>query len=707
MANVETLAWKLVADTEGFTQGVVATRAELRAAKQIIEGTLTPLEKLSRGLDEAQHLFKIGAIDVDQYNRRLSQLHNEFDRATAAEQRMASGMHDVHDAGSQWIDGQLQGLPIVRSMNLEMLAMGPHVAAAAAAFATITLAWEAASAAGRYVVNTILEQTDATLDLTRTAEQLGVRAGVLAGWRDAAGDLSGAVGGELDAALSKMNRNLAEAVEGGGPAVDTLRQLGLSARDLVAMGTESAFYVLADAIANTEGQMQRARLATDLFGKSGAQLLNTFAAGAPGLRQSVADAEEIGLALSAVDTENIVRFGESMNQLGDIAEGFGNQITASAAPGLAALATSLIDATAKGEPLRDLMDSVVVVVGNLANNMGQVADIGAMMFGPVIVAGGMVLSQINGVTQAIAALDRMAADVKGGQNDQLQAAAANLQRLTERTFAAGMEITEQGLAGEFAARMAEARKEFAASTPAVRQLGGAVSELVDLQTEAKDKAGEAAKATTDWESKAAKIHEQVRTSLEKYQDRIEELNQAVQLGGLAWADYEAAAAQAAAEYERASEVERRADQRRGAAAGEALAAERSAAAQRRQLDSERVAAVVRGTQAALDASARAQAAQRQALSVAAPPVVDGRGDRGRDLLAQLIREMPEALRPGLRDSQQPAPATTPAPPPISTAQVERLLQDNRDKIATSNLHLADIVDSLSNGLVQVREVTLR
>lgn len=668
MANVETLAWKLVADTDGFTQGVVATRAELRAAKQIIEGTLTPLEKLSRGLDEAQHLFEIGAIDIDQYNRRMAQLHSEFDRATASEQRLAGGMNDLHDNSQQYLAGQVQGLPIIRSVNTELFAMGPHVVAAAAAIGAITIGWQAASEAGRWLVDTIVEQTNATLDLTRTAEQLGVRAGVLAGWRDAAGDLSGAVGGELDAALSKMNRNLAEAVQGGGPAIDTLQQLGLSARELVASGTENAFYVLADAIANTENQMERARLATDVFGKSGSQLLNTFAVGSGGLKQSVADAEEIGLALSAIDSANVVALGEAMNQLGDISEGFGNQLTAAAAPGLAALATSLIDATAKGEPLRDLMDSTVVVVRNLADNMGQVTDIGALMFGPVIVASGIVLSKVNLVTQAIAALDRMAADIKGGENEQLQRAAANLQRVTANTIDAGMRLTEQGLSGEFAKRMEEARQKMAEMPPAVRQYGGALGELADIQSETGKRSTEAAKATTDWADKAAKIHDQVRSPLEKYQERIEELNQAVQLGGLAWADYEAAAAQAAAEYERASEVERRADQRRGAAAGEALAAERSAAAQRRQLDSERVAAVVRGTQAALDASMRAREAQARAEAAKPSATVGGR---------------------------------------IELPNVERLLQDNRDKIATSNTHLSDIVDSLSNGLVQVREVTLR
>ena len=42
---VETLAYKMVADTRKFTRGTTVARKELREVKKTIEQTRTPLEK--------------------------------------------------------------------------------------------------------------------------------------------------------------------------------------------------------------------------------------------------------------------------------------------------------------------------------------------------------------------------------------------------------------------------------------------------------------------------------------------------------------------------------------------------------------------------------------------------------------------------------------------------------------------------------------
>lgn len=74
-------------------------------------------------------------------------------------------------------------------------------------------------------------------------------------------------------AAVKMGRNLVEGDKGAANAVKTLH---LNVQDLIASGPEAAFLAIGSAIAAVPDPMQRAALATEIFGKSGADLLPGF-----------------------------------------------------------------------------------------------------------------------------------------------------------------------------------------------------------------------------------------------------------------------------------------------------------------------------------------------------------------------------------------------------------------------------------------------
>lgn len=108
----------------------------------------------------------------------------------------------------------------------------------------------------------IVKIADRTGLTTKAVQELGYIAGQ-----------SGNTIDQITAALGQMQNRLAE---GDKSAVSALRQLGLRFEDLRDLNPDEQFYAIASAIATVESPMERTRLAMDLFGRAGSQILPTL-----------------------------------------------------------------------------------------------------------------------------------------------------------------------------------------------------------------------------------------------------------------------------------------------------------------------------------------------------------------------------------------------------------------------------------------------
>lgn len=495
MATIGLLAYKITADTTGFSAGVTATRAELKAARAITEQTMTANERLEQSLQGLEQLYNVGAISAETYARATDQVQREAQQAAAATAEYGMAAATATASQDAMIASQLAGVPVVGQLAGGMAALSPATVAVTAALAGVTIGIGATIAAGSALADTVTRSTEAILDLDRSAQQLGIGAGSLAGLRDAASDLAGLSGDQLDGALAKMNERLADAAVTGKGATETLSTLGLSATQLVGAGTEQAFFQIADAIREIPNPMERARIAIDIFGKSGASLLNVFAAGSGAMKDAQQNAVDIGLALSDLDTARVVEMGHAFDDLADISEGFGNQLTAAVAPSVSAFASTLIDATAEGEPLRDMLDSTVTVVGSLAENLGMFADVGAITFGAVAMAAGVLVQQVQLVVGGLAAMDRGLAELGIGEvNEDFQRLSRDVQQLADTTFQAGVRLMADGFGGKYAEAFDRAKEAAENATPATRTFGGALGEMAAMARDAEKAVGGAGRA---------------------------------------------------------------------------------------------------------------------------------------------------------------------------------------------------------------------
>jgi hypothetical protein len=83
-------------------------------------------------------------------------------------------------------------------------------------------------------------------------------------------------------------------------ATEAVRALGLSVSNLIAQGPEAAFYAIGEAVAGIPNPMERAALATALFGRTGADFLPAFSSQ---MSEVAEQAQRAGLVLST-DTIN-------------------------------------------------------------------------------------------------------------------------------------------------------------------------------------------------------------------------------------------------------------------------------------------------------------------------------------------------------------------------------------------------------------------
>ncbi len=143
-------------------------------------------------------------------------------------------------------------------------AMAGIAAAGAAAFAAL-----AGAAAG---VKAALDMGGLLSDV---AGQTGMTAGKVMLLRTAF-DQAGIGADQVGPAINKMQKALAAATSGTGPAAEALAKLGLNATDLANMAPDQAFKTLGEAINGIGNPTERASTAMEIFGKSGGKMLTLF-----------------------------------------------------------------------------------------------------------------------------------------------------------------------------------------------------------------------------------------------------------------------------------------------------------------------------------------------------------------------------------------------------------------------------------------------
>ncbi len=224
---------------------------------------------------------------------------------------------------------------------------------------------------------------------------------------------------QLTSGVSMMQARLAG---GDDSAVAALRKLGIEQQAFMALRPEDQFMAIARAIAGVEDEMQRVKLARDLFGRSGAEILPSL----------ISDVDELAEAAPRMSEKAVRAFddvGDSLARLWARAKAASGEVIASAIDGY-----SRLGGTLKG-----------VVTGDIQGATDALMDLGTEL--PKVKAPALDMGEALGIAS------HEAKDLEKADKDLTKATEAN-----ERALAKQREELK---------RAAEATKKFRDSVKAI------------------------------------------------------------------------------------------------------------------------------------------------------------------------------------------------------------------------------------------------
>lgn len=143
----------------------------------------------------------------------------------------------------------------------------------------------------------------------------------------------------LETALQRMTRSVAEAAMGTGEAVDVLDELGLSVQALQGLSPDQQLALIADAMQDVSEQSDRVRIAFRLFGAQGVSMVNMLRLGSEGMGELAQEARNLGYSLDRQAAAAIEDANDNLARLSAIATGLQREL----AVGLAGAINTVAD----------------------------------------------------------------------------------------------------------------------------------------------------------------------------------------------------------------------------------------------------------------------------------------------------------------------------------------------------------------------------
>ena len=140
----------------------------------------------------------------------------------------------------------------------------------------------------------------------------------------------------LNKSLGLLIRNTAAAAQGMGPAVHAFERLGINAKDFVNLRADEQYIKISEAIKKIVNPSEQALIAMQLFGRSGIEQLSLLKENVDG---TVKAFKGLGIELTDTQAKSLETYGDSVDKLGTVWEGFKNQLAAA----LAGPLTHIID----------------------------------------------------------------------------------------------------------------------------------------------------------------------------------------------------------------------------------------------------------------------------------------------------------------------------------------------------------------------------
>ncbi len=286
MATEQKLSTKITigaALDASFTRNVGLIKAGLDS----VGSEIKTIETRQKELKKQRKVLEREGKSVDALDREYQELGSTLDKLRGSQKKWERAAAASNRVGEKF--NQMQGA-------VGGLARNTTVAVGAAGAAIFSLA-NSTAGLGDHVA--------------KTAGKMGIGIEALQELRYAA-ERSGMSAEGLDGSMEKLSKGIGEAVQGGGTAQKAFEQLGLSAQAMAAMQPDEALALVADRLQSVENGAERVALATAIFGRSGAGMINMLKDGSAGLTQLREDARATGYVLSEKTARDAEAFKDAL-----------------------------------------------------------------------------------------------------------------------------------------------------------------------------------------------------------------------------------------------------------------------------------------------------------------------------------------------------------------------------------------------------------
>lgn len=231
--------------------------------------------------------------------------------------------------------------------------------------------------AGAFAVNKIQDSITDTMEsideTAKAADRLGLSTEAFVGIQHGA-NLAGVAAESLNTAMTRLLNNVSEAASlGTGEAVKSLKQIGLSAKQLEGLSADQQLALIADGMNGLETEADKVRVAMDLFGRSGAGMVNFLAEGSAGLKAAEQDAAALGIAFNRLDAHKVEQANDAITRAKSALKGLATTAGITLAPMLTAAADRFSAFVASGEGAK----VVEKIMRGIAVGIGAIVHIGA------------------------------------------------------------------------------------------------------------------------------------------------------------------------------------------------------------------------------------------------------------------------------------------------------------------------------------------
>ena len=134
-------------------------------------------------------------------------------------------------------------------------------------------------------------------------------------------ELTGVAVTNMNTALQRQTRRVAEAAQGTGEAAAAIAELGLDAQVLAKLAPDQQFLKIAQAMEQVDAQGDRVRLAMRLWDTEGVALVQTIDAGSEAIAAMMAEADLLGVTITGETAAAAAEFNNELLRLGNVTEG--------------------------------------------------------------------------------------------------------------------------------------------------------------------------------------------------------------------------------------------------------------------------------------------------------------------------------------------------------------------------------------------------